>query len=145
MTNGTRSSALEISLIWWKIADVSLDILHTLLLFFISWGWVFNKTRKAHIVGFCLVIFSWIGLGFWRGWGYCLLTDVHWTIKKHLGQSDLPASFISYFFQKTLNLHLPDSEINTLSYVILIMAIVMSVTLNIRDKLKTKVECNEFA
>lgn len=147
--NDNKESGLENTLIWWKIADISLDIFHAFLLFFIGSGWVFNKTRRTHLLGLGLVSFSWVGLGFWHGWGYCVMTDVHWNIKRHLGQSDLPASFISYMLKRGFDLSVPDSQINMMSYVILIMVIVMSVTLNIRDyRIKSKanpLECNEFA
>ena len=50
-----------------------------------------------------LTVFSWIGLGFFYGFGYCFLTDWHWDVKRRLGESDLPASFIKYFADKFLN------------------------------------------
>lgn len=30
-------------------------------------------------------LFSWIVMGAWRGWGYCLCTDYHFQIRRELG------------------------------------------------------------
>jgi hypothetical protein len=42
-------------------------------------------------------LFSWLVLGLKYGLGYCFLTDRHWYIKRQLGETDLPASFVKYF------------------------------------------------
>lgn len=129
---------------WWKIGDISLDVLHTSLLCFVILGWIFKGTRRAHITLLALILVSWIGLGYlsmiygWgtdesRGWGYCLLTDVHWNIKTNLGETELPSSFIAYFFEKSLQVHLSTEVVNTLSYGLLLISLVMSIFLNMLD------------
>jgi hypothetical protein len=45
-------------------------------------------------------LFSWLVLGLKYGLGYCFLTDWHWDIKRKLGETDLPASFVKYFLDK---------------------------------------------
>jgi hypothetical protein len=43
-----------------------------------------------------LTALSWIGLGALFGFGYCVLTDAQWAVKRALGQVELPNSFLVY-------------------------------------------------
>lgn len=76
--------------------DYLLFIFHVLVIAFNLFGWIPSITRKGHFVVVGLTLFSWIVLGFWKGWGYCLITDWHWDIKRELGETALPGSFIQY-------------------------------------------------
>jgi hypothetical protein len=118
---------------WWRIGDIGFEILHTSLLCFVVFGWLFKRTRRAHIILLAFILISWIGLGYWYGWGYCLLTDVHWDIKTNLGESELPSSFIAYVFKKVLRVHLSTEVVDTLSYGLLLISLVMSIFLNVLD------------
>lgn len=53
-------------------------------------------------------------MGYWFGWGYCFLTDVHWDIKRALGEENLPASFVSYIFHDYVDWYPPASFVNQL-------------------------------
>jgi hypothetical protein len=68
-------------------------VTHIAAILFLTIGWIFIKTRKAHLLLLCLTIFSWIGLGYFFGWGYCFWTDWHWRVRDALGK-DHPASYI---------------------------------------------------
>lgn len=121
------------NLFWWQFADLAFDIFHAAVLFFVSFAWIFPKLRKVHLIIVSCVVLSWVGLGFWFGIGYCFLTDWHWAIKEHLGEKDIPSSFISYFLQNLFGIYWSDFVVNVLSTVILIFAIFMSVLLNVRS------------
>ena len=82
-------------------------VFHTSLILFNLFGWLFRKTRKLHFYSLLLMLFSWIILGFWKGFGYCFLTDWHYSIMRELGERDLPSSYISLLVQK-LSGWLPD-------------------------------------
>lgn len=77
--------------------DVFLLLVHLLLILFVLAGWAFPRSRRAHLALIILMIASWIGLGSCYGLGYCPLTDWHWQVKRQLGQSNLPASYIKYY------------------------------------------------
>ena len=83
-------------------------VFHTALILFNLFGWLFAKTRKLHFYSLLLMLFSWIILGFWKGFGYCFLTDWHYSIMRELGERDLPSSYISLLVQK-LSGWLPDN------------------------------------
>lgn len=72
-------------------------IFHGGLTLFNITGWAFQKTRRIHLITITLTILSWVGLGLIYGWGYCPCTDWHWDVKRHLGEQNLPASYIKYY------------------------------------------------
>ncbi len=63
---------------------------------FLLFGWLAPPLRRAHALCVLFTALSWLGLGFFRGWGYCFLTDWHWRVLEQAGNHDLPASFIKY-------------------------------------------------
>lgn len=80
------------------------------LTFHIGWmlfnifGWMHPFTRKISYYTILLTWISWIGGGLFYGWGYCFLTDWHYSILIASGFSDLPDSFIEFLLWK-LNIH----------------------------------------
>ena len=141
LSNGSMSNeerSLDFSIFCMKLLDFSLDIFHTLLILFVLFAWVFKKTRRLHPLVLSAVLFSWLALGYFYGWGYCILTDWHWSLKRHLGETNLPSSFIGYVYEKFLDVRLSDETVNVLAYSLLLVSIVMSALLNIRDLSRRK-------
>jgi hypothetical protein len=87
----------------YQFLDYALDGLHIALLLFNLFGWL-SPWLRLHALMLAATAFSWLVLGYWYGWGYCVFTDWHWQVKHHLGQVDLPASYISYLLAKYLSL-----------------------------------------
>ncbi|MGN8225292.1 DUF2784 domain-containing protein [Gracilimonas sp. BCB1] len=81
----------------YQFLDVFFLVFHFSLIAFNLTGWVWLKTRKLHFYVISATIFSWVGLGAIYGWGYCPCTDWHWQVKRALGETDLPASYIKYY------------------------------------------------
>ena len=79
------------------LLDIFFLTLHAALIFFNLTGWVWKKTRCVHLGVLTLTCFSWLGLGFFYGFGYCPCTDWHWQVKRELGETDLPASYVKYY------------------------------------------------
>lgn len=75
-------------------------------------GWIWKKALKLHLICIVATAFSWLILGIWHGWGYCFLTDWHWEVKGQLGESNLPASFITYMLEKLNIENLPGSMVD---------------------------------
>ena len=82
-----------------QLLNILLFFVHLVLILFNLLGWIWRKTRKWHFWTVMLTLFSWIVPGIWFGFGYCFLTDWHWQIKRQLGESNLPNSFIQYVFE----------------------------------------------
>ena len=78
-----------------EFADASFFVLHTALMLFNMFGWIWRRTRVAHLVMFGLTTFSWFGLGWWYGnIGFCICTQWHFDIRRALGYVDPEDSYI---------------------------------------------------
>ena len=58
--------------------------------------WIPRRTARLHGWLVLLVAFSWIVIGYFKGFGYCILTDLHWRVKRARGEWPLPGSFLKY-------------------------------------------------
>lgn len=58
--------------------------------------WIPRSTARLHGWLVLATAVSWLGLGLWKGIGYCFLTDWHWQVKRARGVVGLPNSFIKY-------------------------------------------------
>ena len=112
-----------------RFADILFTLLHLIIILFNLFGWIFPATRRAHFICIVATAFCWFILGIWFGWGYCPVTDWQWSIKKQLGETNLPASFITYFVNK-MGIHFGDASINILTLVLFILATIISVYVN---------------
>ena len=111
------------------LLDILLFIIHILIISFNLFGWIWKKTRKAHLWVAFITLGSWLILGLKYGLGYCFLTDWHWNIKRKLGETDLPNSFIQYLFDK-VGWGIHPITTDYITTVALLIAIGMSVYLN---------------
>ena len=84
----------------YSFLDHFFSIFHGSLVLFNLSGWAWQKTRRIHLATISLTIFSWSALGIFYGWGYCPSTDWHWQIKRQLGETDLPKSYVKYYADK---------------------------------------------
>lgn len=116
------------------VANYFFYALHTVLILFNLLGWLFQKTRKLHLITLLITFASWFILGIWKGWGYCFLTDWHYSVLKKLGEHELPASYISFLVQKTTG-WLPDAElINVLTIGLALLSLCCALWVKLRSK-----------
>jgi hypothetical protein len=47
-----------------------------------------------------LIIASWFGVGAWKGWGYCLVTDLHWRLLRRMGSNVPPFGYMPMLWQR---------------------------------------------
>jgi len=116
--------------------DTILTVVHILIIVFNLFGWIFPATRRTHFICILFTAFCWFVLGIWFGWGYCPVTDWQWSIKEKLGETDLPASFITYYTDKITGRHFSDALVNSLTLILLLSAVIISVYLNFFRKHK---------
>ena len=116
------------------VLDHGFALFHSVLVGFCLLGWLSRRTRRAHLVTMCLVMLSWFGLGPVYGFGYCPLTDWHWQVKRRLGETGLPASYVKYFVDAATG-HDSDRLLVDVSVAVLgIGAFGVSLALNWRDR-----------
>ena len=118
--------------------NVLFTVFHLSLILFNLTGWIWKKTRKAHVIVLAATTASWFVLGIWYGRGYCPLTDWHWNIKEKLGETNLPNSFIKYQADKITRTDIPASLVDAVTLACLIAAIAASLYVNFFRKMRRK-------
>jgi hypothetical protein len=72
-------------------------------------------------------------LGIFYGFGYCPLTDWHFQILRRLGESQLPSSYIKYLVERLSGFNADAQLVDTVTIVVFLLALFISLWLNIRD------------
>ena len=115
-----------------RILDITLFALHIIVIVFNCTGWIWLRTRRFHLWVISLTAFSWFVLGIWYGWGYCFLTEWAWHVKEQLGETDLPESFVQYFFD-VIGLAILPSTTNIITVSAFALSLLLSVYFNFRQ------------
>ncbi len=119
--------------------DYFLTIFHSAFVLFVLIGWIFRKTRKAHLVAITLTLIAWLGIGLYKGViGYCPLTDWHWDIKRSLGEHDMPSSFIEYMVEKISGLDFERKLVDTATAIGMILSVLGAGFVNVRHYLVSR-------
>ena len=118
----------------YRLYDVLFVVFHTALIAFNMLGWAWRRTRRLHLITISATLLSWFGLGVAYGWGYCPLTDWHWQIKRALGETALPASWIKYYLDRITGIGWSPAVVDWLVVGSALGALVLSVWLNLRDR-----------
>ena len=107
---------------------------HGVLILFNLFGWLYRKTRKLNLITLLITFASWFILGIWKGWGYCFLTDWHYSVLRELGERELPVSYIAFLAQKMTG-WLPNAAlVNMLTLWLGVLALGCSLWVNLRSK-----------
>lgn len=117
-----------------KILDVIFLWMHMLVISFNLFGWLWKRTRKAHLIVLIVTLFSWLILGIKYGLGYCFLTDWHWEVKIKLGETNLPNSFIKYFFDRYTFLNISAETTDLMTIIAVVLVVFITVYLNFIKK-----------
>jgi hypothetical protein len=113
-----------------RFLDIILTIVHLLIIGFNLSGWIWRRTRRAHLLVVALTAASWLILGIWYGPGYCPVTDWQWRVKEQLGEQGLPASFITYFAEKLSGRDFSDAFVNMVTAAVFAIAAALSLYVN---------------
>ncbi|MGC9343126.1 MAG: DUF2784 domain-containing protein [Bacteroidales bacterium] len=115
------------------ILDIFFVVFHTALILFNVFGWTWKKTRKANLVVLLLTGASWFLLGIFYGIGYCPLTDWHFQVLEKLGKTGLPTSYTEYLAERITGINFRGELVDTLTMGVFLLALSISIFLNIRD------------
>ena len=116
------------------LANSFFYVFHTVLIVFNLLGWLYPRTRKLNLITLLATFGSWGLLGFWKGWGYCFLTDWHYQVLRALGEKGMPSSYIAFLIEKITGLSLDPELVNTLTVSLALLALVFSIWVNLRKK-----------
>lgn len=117
----------------YKILDIFFLLFHSSIVLFNLFGWICKRTLKLNLITLLLTGGSWFILGIFYGIGYCPLTDWHFQVLRKLGQYDLPTSYMKYIGDRITGLDFNANLVDTLTLICFLLALVISVTLNIRN------------
>ena len=117
----------------YRLLHILFVVFHTLLVGFNMLGWAWRRTRRLHLITISATLLSWFGLGVAYGWGYCPLTDWHWDVKRALGETGLPASWMKYYLDLVTGLDWSAALVDGLVIGSALAALMLSVVLNVRD------------
>lgn len=117
-----------------SILDLFFMVFHSILILFNLFGWIWKKTRKANLITLTLTGLSWFVLGIFYGIGYCPLTDWHFKILRHLGEHDIPNSYIKYLIDRIFSCNINAKIVDTGTATLFFMALGISVYVNVRRK-----------
>ncbi len=82
-----------------KNANIFMHIFHISFILFSGLGWMYANWLNFHLGVQISVLFSWFVLGSIYKPGYCLLTAVHWTIRRNLGYSYHSDSYMVWLLE----------------------------------------------
>jgi hypothetical protein len=116
-----------------KFLDYFFAVFHGSLSLFILTGWFWSKTRRCHLFATSLTVLSWFGLGAFYGWGYCPSTDWHWEVKRRLGETDLPHSYVKYYLDRLSGFAWDPFAVDAMVLILGLGALALSIWLNWRD------------
>ena len=125
-----------------QFLDILLFATHFVVMMFIILGWIWPKTRKAHLILLAATLLSWFVMGYWKGWGYCILTDWEWDIKRELGETNLPSSYTAYIFNSILGLNLSRIVVDYITALGLLFGVVMAIYFTWLKKSKKNLSSN---
>lgn len=115
------------------LLDWTLFSAHVGLVVFNMIGWMWTRTRQAHLVTLGLTAFSWLGLGAMYGWGYCFCTDYHAQILRELGNPDADVTFIQLMFKRLLGVVLSQATADNLAVAVFVLIVIATTVVWVRQ------------
>lgn len=117
-----------------QILDIVFHIFHLSIIIINVTFWISRRTLLIAQITLILTIISWVGFGYFYGFGYCFLTDWHWQIKEQLGESNLPMSYVKLVIDRTFGVDADPALIDQWTIGILIFSLIGCLTQTIRLK-----------
>ena len=115
------------------LLDLWFIIFHSVLILFNLFGWIWKTTRRWNLATLLLTAFSWFGLGIWYGFGYCPCTDWHWMVRRKLGYTDMPNSYIKFLIHQLTGLNIDAAVVDMGTAIFFFLALIISFYVNFKD------------
>lgn len=120
----------------YNFLDIFFLAFHTGFMLFNLFGWIVPRWRKWNLITLGVTAFSWFVMGYFYGFGYCFLTDWHWSVREHLGNPVPYNSYVQFLLVELLGVHVSASAADWLTGVCFGLAVVASVGINIYSRNK---------
>ena len=116
-----------------RLADTVLHLSHIAVILFSAFGWLLPSARPLHLGLQGLVLFSWFGLGSFKGWTYCFLTDIHWRVKQALQRPARGDSYVKLLVDRLSGRDTDAATVNEATVSVLFVTTTLSLGLFLRD------------
>lgn len=117
-----------------RLLDLLFHLGHIAVILFSALGWLVPAARPLHLALQALVMFSWFGLGSFKGWTYCFLTDLHWRVKRALRQPDPGESYVKLLADRLSGRDTDAATVNKTTVTVFFVTTVLSLLLFLRDR-----------
>ena len=115
----------------YEVLNIGFHAAHQSFIVFTVVGWVFCETRLLHLAIVGLVGLSWLGLGAFFGFGYCLLTDIHWKLKERMGEERPTGGYIKHLADRMTGRDFDAKFLDTITYVTCAVCVALSILLTV--------------
>lgn len=112
--------------------DLFFFVFHIALILFNLFGWLIKGLRRWNFLTLSLTAFSWFILGYFYGFGYCFLTDWHYSIRDKLGYITESNSYIHFLITHFLDIHISEVTVDFATALLFFTAIACSAIVNLR-------------
>ena len=113
--------------------NIAFFVVHNLLLVFNLLGWIWPRTRRMHLFALGATLFSWLVIGAWCGWGYCLCADWHFQVRRQLNIHGGESNHTQMLFHQILGLSVTPSFADMVSAGALIMVLIATAVVWVRQ------------
>ncbi|MBM3493913.1 MAG: DUF2784 domain-containing protein [Armatimonadetes bacterium] len=114
--------------------NIAFFVFHTALLVFNLTGWACKRTRRLHAIALGVTLFSWIVLGPWLGWGYCVCTDWHWQVRRAMGISDPEGSYTQFLARAITGMEIGRVAMDWITGLAVAFAVAMNALMTARER-----------
>ena len=90
-----------------RLLDLLMHALHLSVIGFFLVGWLLPSLLLWHFLLSLSILFSWLVLGYFFGFGYCLITDLQWRLKASMGEQPETPYYVKYMLNRCGGAHVP--------------------------------------
>ncbi len=116
-----------------RLLNVLFHLGHIMVILFSALGWLIPETRPLHLGLQGLILFSWFGLGCFKGWTYCFLTDLHWRVKRALKQPAYCDSYVKLLVDRISGRDNNVARVNQVTMTVFFVTTIVSLLLFLRE------------
>ena len=113
----------------YRLLDICFHFIHLGIIFFFLFGWMFDTTIVVHLLLSFAILFSWVVLGIFYGFGYCLITDIQWKIKKLLSEEPSTKYYVKYMLDKMSGKNMNEKVVDKMTTYIYFSIFLISLSL----------------